>query len=259
MKQGDFTELASHYVHRPGYSSTVIQILASHVSTTTGQLKVADIGAGTGKLTDDLLDLGISVHAVEPNDSMLAEGKRHCKDYSRVFWIKGSAEQTCLPDSCFTWILMGSSFHWTDARLALREFDRILVPGGFFTALWNPRDLPSDPLQRRIDERIREIVPELRRVSSGSSEHMRGIEETLLSSGRFDDCFFVEAKHVLVMSKERYLGVWRSVNDIRVQAGEERFREIMKMIESEISRLGSLTIHYKTRSWTVQKRGNLLR
>jgi ubiquinone/menaquinone biosynthesis C-methylase UbiE len=258
MNHADFTDLARYYVHRPGYSLTVLKVLAAFVRTNGAQLRVADIGAGTGKLTNDLLDLGVAVYAVEPNDAMLKEGKSLCNDNSRVTWVKGNAEKTPLPDSSVDWVLMGSSFHWTNPQLALREFDRILTPGSFFTALWNPRDLSSDPLQRRIEDRIYEMVPELKRISSGSKEHMQGIEEVLLSTNHFHNLFFTEARHSLIMNKDRYLGVWRSVNDIRVQAGEKRFREILQMIEDEISNVTSIQMNYKTRAWTVQKKDKII-
>jgi ubiquinone/menaquinone biosynthesis C-methylase UbiE len=256
MKHGDFTNLAQHYIHRPGYSLTLLNVLKSFIERNVGDLHVADVGAGTGKLTNDLLHLGISVSAVEPNDAMLEQGKYDCKDASKVVWVKGSAEHTQLPGSSFNWVLMGSSFHWTDKTLALKEFNRILVPGGFFTALWNPRDLSDDILQKRIENKIHQMVPGIRRISSGSSEHMHGIEEVLLSTGHFHNLFFIEGGHSVMMDKDRYIGVWRSVNDIQVQAGEEKFREIVQMIESEICGVSVLEMKYKTRAWTIQKKEN---
>ncbi len=55
MKQGDFTKLAKDYINRSGYSETVLTVLRNHVQTVFGKLEtVADVGAGTGKLTENL-------------------------------------------------------------------------------------------------------------------------------------------------------------------------------------------------------------
>lgn len=54
------------------------------------------------------------------------------------------------------------------------------------------------------------------------------------------------------MTKERYMGAWYSVNDIRVQAGEERFGQILEMIEKKINHLDMITVPYKIRAWTVR-------
>ena len=54
------------------------------------------------------------------------------------------------------------------------------------------------------------------------------------------------------MTTERYMGAWRSVNDIRVQAGEERFQQIMDMVQERIKHLDSIEVPYKARAWTVR-------
>ena len=57
MKHGDFTELAEFYVHRPGYSGSLLSMLYAYVKSTRPPnyaILVADVGAGTGKLTENL-------------------------------------------------------------------------------------------------------------------------------------------------------------------------------------------------------------
>jgi ubiquinone/menaquinone biosynthesis C-methylase UbiE len=252
MQLGDFTQLAKDYVNRAGYSKPLLTALARYVESAREGFRVADVGAGTGKLTMQLREMGLSGFAVEPNDSMRAEGMRLDQQPSPFTWLKGSAESTGLPDRSVNWVLMASSFHWPDQERALREFHRMLRPGGFFTALWNPRDLARSPLHERIEKRIYEIVPGIKRVSSGSSKYTQGIEETLLRSGQFGNLIFMDAAHDEAMSQERYLGAWRSVNDIQAQAGSEKFRAILQAIEKEIADLPEISVPYRTRAWTVQ-------
>lgn len=65
---------------------------------------IADVGAGTGKLTEHLCALQVrSVKAVEPNEEMRAEGT---KTLPVVQWRKGSHEDTGLPDQSVDWVLM---------------------------------------------------------------------------------------------------------------------------------------------------------
>jgi ubiquinone/menaquinone biosynthesis C-methylase UbiE len=252
MKQGDFTGLAKAYANRPGYSLPVLRMIARHVGLEEGDL-VADIGAGTGKLTENLKELGLDVVAVEPNDEMREEGIL-CTSRHEVKWRKGSAEDTGLAGGSVAWGLMGSSFHWTDRNRALAEFHRILKPGGCFTALWNPRDIERNPLHRRIEERIHTIAPDIKRISSGGSACTTHLTEDLLSTGHFTEPIFVEAAYEIAMSPERYLGAWRSVNDIQAQAGPERFETILSAIQEEIAGLETLRVPYKTRAWTVRRR-----
>lgn len=251
MKHGDFTELAKFYVNRPGYSTVVLECLKNHIFNTAGEGKVADIGAGTGKLTENLAQIGLSGYAVEPNDAMRTEAAKN--PWKDVFlWSAGSAEETGLSDNCVCWALMGSSFHWTDYQKAMKEFYRILVPGGFFTAIWNPRDIESSELHKRIEDVVYAQVPQMKRVSSGKSITTEEMKEKLLSGGYFKDILFAEAPHTERMSKERYMNTWKSVNDIQVQAGEEGFQRILSKIETIISEYDEIEVPYLSRSWTVQ-------
>ncbi len=147
---------------------------------------------------------------------------------------------------------MGSSFHWADSDLAVKEFYRILVPGGFFTAIWNPRDIESSELHKRIEDVVYTEIPKMKRVSSGKTISTEEMKKKLFSGGYFKDILFVEAPHVETMSKERYMNTWKSVNDIQVQAGEEGFQRILNKIEEIICNFDEIEVPYLSRSWTVQ-------
>lgn len=258
MKQGDFTALAKDYINRPGYSEMALRIILNFVEASTPPdlshhcVKVADVGAGTGKLTENLAAIGLTGYAVEPNDAMRIEGIKLFEDKDSFTWSKGTAEETGLPDNSVDWVLMGSSFHWADTSLALKEFHRILRPGGFFTAVWNPRNIESSELHMDIENSIYAMVPNLKRVSSGSRSNMADMDKKLLSTEFFTDLFLIEANHSVVMSKERYMGAWRSVNDIHAQAGDELFGNILQMIESKIADYNEIEVPYITRAFTVR-------
>lgn len=132
MKLGNFTEMAKYYGARIGYDLVCLEYIKDHIMKTLGStnLKAADVGAGTGKLTMALSELGITGYAVEPNDAMREEGIKNFEDQETFQWSKGCAEKTNLPDHCVDWVLMGDSFHWADPALAVPEFKRILKWGG---------------------------------------------------------------------------------------------------------------------------------
>ena len=253
MQHGDFTALAKEYVNRPGYSKNVLTMIGRMVGMDRRDFSVADVGAGTGKLTEELAALGCTGYAVEPNDAMRAEGEKNIALVNKFTWRKGFAEHTNLPDRSVDWVLMGSSFHWANTEEALREFSRILKPGGYFTAIWNPRDIEGHELHERIEQIVRDALPNMKRVSSGGKNNIGDIEGKLLSTPLFGNLVFAEAAHDVTMSRERYMGVWRSVNDIRVQAGEELFAEILRKIEGVIENCDEITVPYRSRAWTVQK------
>ena len=128
MKQGDFTQVAKYYHNRPAYSPMILEKLIASVNDSQKDLRefqVVEVGAGTGKLTKMLNDFGLKVLAVEPNDNMREEGIAYTKG-TDIKWQKGSGEDTQLPDKIADWVIMASSFHWTDPNKSLPEFARIL-------------------------------------------------------------------------------------------------------------------------------------
>lgn len=257
MEHGDFTELAKYYVDRPGYSLDVLKVLRDHVAQERGMERVqaADVGAGTGKLTEGLRELGVSGYAVEPNGAMRQEGARLFANDTSFQWMEGAAEATGLPDHCVDWVLMGSSFHWADAPRAMGEFHRVLRPGGFFTAIWNPRDIKASRLHTGIEGIVYGELPGMERVSSGRTLTTAAMAGKMCGTGLFSHMVYVEAPHSETMPTERYMNIWRPVNDIRVQAGEEGFRRLLGKIGDRVAGLGEITVPYLSRSWTVQAVG----
>lgn len=258
MKQGDFTKVAKHYHNRPAYSEMLLEKLVRCINDdnkATKDLKVVEVGAGTGKLTRMLWDFGMQVLAVEPNDNMKEEGIKYTKE-TNIKWQKGSGEATGVESNFADWVIMASSFHWTDPKKSLPEFARILKTGmgggGYFTAIWNPRNIVEGSVFDEIEKEIKHIVPELTRVSSGS-QNAKKWEDILISTGHFKDCFFMECDYVEVMDKNRYIGAWKSVNDIQAQAGEKRWNQILSMIEKKIDVFDKIEIPYKIRAWSVRK------
>lgn len=263
MKHGNFTDLAQHYHNRPAYSPLLISKLIACVNDdgkSTQNLQVVEVGAGTGKLTAMLArDFHLKVTAIEPNDAMRSEGEKATQGLS-IEWRKGSGEQTNLPANSADWLIMASSFHWTDPNKSLPEFARVLkshesTNGGgesYFTILYNPRDIKEGSIFYEIEQEIKDIVPELNRVSSGAQDTKKW-DEVLVSTGHFTDCVFMECAYSEIWSKERYMGAWHSVNDIQAQAGQKRWEQILAMIESKIAPFEKLEIPYKIRAWSVRK------
>jgi ubiquinone/menaquinone biosynthesis C-methylase UbiE len=240
---GDFTGLGKNYAqNRPDYSSTLLHASLGILQKAPKDLVVADIGAGTGIWTEMVSQIGVQkIYAVEPNDDMRSNANLNSK---HIEWIKGSAEHTGLADSSVDWVTMASSFHWADFDLAVKEFNRILKPDGWFTALWNPRLIEVNPLLVEIENHIKAMMPNLERVSSGRSGITNVLTEKLENCEFFEDVTYLEAKHVIKMSPERYIGTWRSVNDLQVKMGEVKFEEFITFLKEKTKDLKEIDSTY---------------
>lgn len=251
MKHGDFTALAENYAqYRPGYAP----MLADLFVRLSGEEHphCVDAGAGTGIWSRQLAAVGAAVTAVEPNDAMRQAGEQQ-NGVLDICWRKGSAEATGLESASCRLACMASSFHWPDFDAAVREFHRILKPGGYFMALWNTRYFESNPLLAEIEAYLHSLAPDMKRVSSGRSEFCNGLRERLAARPEFADVLYLEGRHVEYQSPQRYLGLWESVNDIRVQLGEEKFARFLAFIREKTAGLETIEAEYLTRAWIARR------
>jgi len=143
-RAASFGAAASAYAtHRPDYPAAAIRWALEPVTRPPGhQLRILDLGAGTGKLTAQLAGLTLasgrpSVLAVEPDPHMLAELRRR---QLGVTAAAGRAEAIPLPDQSVDAVLAGQAAHWFDLDRAMPEIARVLTAGGVFADLWNTDD-----------------------------------------------------------------------------------------------------------------------
>ncbi len=167
---------------------------------------------------------------------------------------RGSRLKSITDDASCDFLTMASSFHWADFDMATREFHRVLRPGGRFAALWNPRLIEVNPLLVRIEAKLDSLKPEIKRVSSGRSGITATLTDRLWMSPYFEDVVYIEGRHVIPMSRERYIGAWRSVNDVRVQLGPEKFDAFLAFVEAETTGIETIEATYLTRAWSARRR-----
>ena len=255
MKHGDFTELAEDYANnRAAYSPLVRDALMALPQRKFSDLEVADIGAGTGIWTRMMADAKLaSIVGVEPNIAMRALGESNI-EFPAIQWKAGRGETSGLNDDSLDLVTMASSFHWTETKLALQEFARILRPGGWFAALWNTRYLQANPMLVEIEAEIQKIVPELERISSGRSQFTENLPQIFYNNPQFEGTLYIEGFHVEKLSRERYIGLWHSVNDIQVQAGPDRFAQFIQFVEKRLAQEPVVEATYQTRAWAARRK-----
>ena len=146
-----FSNRAENYVrYRPGYPAGVIEILRSDCGLTEASV-IADVGSGTGILSEMFLKNGNPVFAIEPNAAMRLAAEGLLNKYAQFKSIDATAEATTLEARRVDIVTAAQAFHWFDRARAKREFARILKPGGWVVLIWNERLLDATAFLREYE------------------------------------------------------------------------------------------------------------
>lgn len=165
-----FTSRVDNYArHRPGYPAAAIELLAERCGLAPGAV-VADLGSGTGILTELLLQSGAEVFAVEPNDAMRSAAEAQLAHYPRFRSVKGSAESTTLVPASVDLLVAGQAFHWFDPQRARSEAQRLSRPGAWGALLWNERPPEATPFLADYEALLRRHAPEYSKITASRAD-----------------------------------------------------------------------------------------
>lgn len=182
---------AAHEHGRPGYPVEAVRWMVPG-----RQRHVLEVGAGIGKLTEQLLAAGHTVHAVDHEPVMLdvLSGRL---DGART--TVGNVEELELPHRSVDEVLCTTAFTSFDLSRALPVLAKALRPGGHLSVVWHERDTRV-PWVRRLGAFLEGPAG-----SRDNEPKIREVMEGLLGSPLFS---FVE---------EEKFTLWQQVNRETVQ------------------------------------------
>lgn len=191
--------------YRPDYAAACLDFLVRGLGWTAGKT-IADIGAGTGIFTRQLLERGLRVEAVEPNADMLAALRSSCREGKALEIREGTAARTGLPDGSVDGVAAAQAFHWFDADAFRDECRRILRPGGYAALIWNTREA-GHPLTEEAAALCTAYCPGFTGFSGG--EAFREEKISLFFGGIFKKRSF---DHPIPMNRQAFIGRYLSAS-----------------------------------------------
>jgi len=177
-------------------------------------LTVLELGAGTGKLTEQLVALGHDVHATDPDEAMLAKLQQRLPD---VRVSQAPAEEIPAGDRTYDVVVSAQAFHWFDLDRALPEVARVLKAGGRLSLVWNQRD---------------ERVPWVRRLGTiiGTQEQLREPAAALDGSKLFDEVEETEFRFRQTIDQHSIRDLVLSRSNIATLAPEKREAKLAEVV-----------------------------
>jgi len=130
-----FDSIAEDYdARRSGYPVELV-VAAVEIAGLDAGSPVLEVGAGTGKLTEELVAHGLRVDAVEPGANMIELARRRLGGSDLVRFHVGRFEDVDLSAEQYHAVFAASAFHWVDPNVAWAKAAAVLRPGGTIAIL----------------------------------------------------------------------------------------------------------------------------
>jgi SAM-dependent methyltransferase len=147
---------------RPGYPATLLELAFERGGLVAGS-RALEVGCGTGKLTESLVERGLRVDAVEPGPNMIAMARKRVGDAASVTFHLGRFEDVDLGGRSFDALFSATAFHWVDPSVGWAKAAACLARGGLL-ALYSHvirQDGESAPGHDEFVAVLREHAPEV--------------------------------------------------------------------------------------------------
>lgn len=159
-----FSDTVDNYRrYRPGYPQELMEFMKTELHLQPSHA-VADIGSGTGKLTELFLHNGNRVYAVEPNGPMREAAERQFGKDKNFISCRGRAERCGLSNNSVDFVTAAQAFHWFEQVAFKRECQSILRQGGWTLLIWNDRLDDRSPFMQGYESFLREFSTDYGRV-----------------------------------------------------------------------------------------------
>lgn len=188
-----FSSRVENYIkYRPSYPAAILDLFRQKCGLTANST-IADIGSGTGILTEVLLKGGNPVFGVEPNPDMREAAERLLKSYPCFTSISATAEVTTLKSNSIDLITVGQAFHWFDHDKCRTEFYRVLKPDGWIALIWNDRQVNSHPFLAAYEDLLKTYGNDYESVGH---KHVESDDVAVFfKPGHFEQAVFPSAQH----------------------------------------------------------------
>jgi SAM-dependent methyltransferase len=228
--------------YRPGYPAALIdELVAGNPSN------ALDVGCGTGKVAVALMERGLPVLGIEPDDRMASVARRH-----GVPVEVGSFESWEPAGRTYDLLTAGHSWHWVDPAVGLDKAASIMRPGGTVALFWNYHVL-DESLLAAFDDAYRSHAPELTVVGRDPS----GSEDTdpFQGSNDFVPCGSRTYRWPRLLNAEVWTSMVATFSD-HAALGESRLTDLQQALRSAIEQSGGLVrSQCGTYLWTAQRAG----
>ena len=227
-----FGSIAQDYDrYRPGYPDDAVRWLVPD-----GAELVADLGAGTDKLTGVLARLGVPVVAIEPDPDMLSVLTSR---FPAVPAVQAPAEVLPLADGSVDAVLVAQAWHWFDHARAVSEVRRVLRPGGWLALVGNA----AGPREPWLDE-LTALDPEAGRTDVMDDDQGHPWFTQGLTEFAYVSRLFPWTETLGPVAVRARLATWSIFAIMEPAERDDLLDRMQAVVQAEADRLGTPTVTF---------------
>lgn len=239
-----FSKRAATYAkHRPSYPKELIPLLVKETGLAPNW-RIADVGSGTGILTQLLLQNGNAVYGIEPNEAMRKVAEATIGPNRFFKSVAGTAEKTTLEPGSVEMITCAQAYHWFEPFPTKQEFKRILKASGWCVLVWNTRNKDASPFMEGYEGVLTSVLPEYRASKASQRVNLASIE-SLFAPGQMKK---INLKQTTAHNWNSLKGLLESASyvPLATEPGHNAVMEAMKMLFDRTNRGGKVDMVYTT-------------
>lgn len=246
---------------RPGYPDELFETMGRRLDLPERPL-VVDLGAGTGRASLAMAELGWRVTAVEPGKPMLDVLRSAATNAGLLIsTVQAAAEDTGLDPASADLVTAAQAFHWFDKDAALTEMARILRPDGGVGLFWNMRDHERSPFLADYEDLLRRSVE---RTDAGRYE-WEGRKATQRAfeahSAAFEGPEVVHLHQEVEMTADEFTGMAFTASYVRVGLTPDEQERFRLELAALLGRHGlddgrAFPVPYRIDLWIARRRGS---
>jgi SAM-dependent methyltransferase len=245
--------------YRPSYPDELFDAITERLPIPRQPL-VVDLGAGTGRASLAMANLGWRVTAVEPGKPMLDMLRARATDEGLLIsTVQAGAEDTGLDPASADLVTAAQAFHWFDQDRALVEIARILKPGGGLALFWNVRDASRSPFLADYAALLKAYAPGM---YEGHIDPTAEDEMRLAIGGHaaaFDVPEYTQLQHEVLMTDDQFMGMAFTASYVRVGKSADEQDRLRLDLAALLGRHGlndgrPFTVPYRLDLWTARRK-----
>ena len=221
---------------RAGYPDAVFERLAKLAEPGRS---VLEIGCGTGKATVGLAAQGLTILALDPGPSMIAQARNNLGDDADVRFVTSTFE-AWIPDAAnFDLIAAAQAWHWVPPDIGLPKAASLLRRNGVLAIFGNDWVLADPQLNAAVDAVYIRLAPELRDSPLGFWYRADGLLPPMIAGcGLYCDLLYEGFPWARTADIETYLGMLRTLSNHQ-GLDPPRLEALMVAVEQAVRAFGA--------------------